>query len=177
MIFSGRRLLLSLAIVVVAMGIVILIEPVGRWLAWVVAGSGLVMIVVLNVLKPPAPMARTEPDSIEGLTETRRRELVRGTSLYLREMRYRYSVRVDTTDQSDRSCFTAEVNTIRLGFVPVVIMDNSSDSQGFGYVAFVYDSKRWRGPGLPCPGERGDALEHAAKCVSPLSDADETEYV
>ena len=41
-------------------------------------------------------------------------------------------------------------------FVPAVITDNDDDRQGYGYVAFVYDQHRWRGPGLPCPaGRRG----------------------
>jgi len=106
-----------------------------------------------------------EPEKIEGLDEDRRVELLRGTSMHLRDMNYRYSIRID---RSERSPFTAEVNTVVLGFVPVVILDNGSERQGYGYVAFPYDGSRWRGPGLPCAGDRAAALEHAARCVAPL---------
>ena len=116
------------------------------------------------------PTRPGEPDQIERLGEDRRLELVRGTSMHLRDMRYRYSLRYD---RSDRDPFTAEVNTVILGFVPVVILDNQTDRQGLGFVAFPYDGERWRGPGLPCSGDRGAALEHAARCVSPLDDGHE----
>lgn len=108
-----------------------------------------------------------EPEKIELIEDSRRNELVRGTSMHLRNMKYRYSIRYD---HSDRQSFTADVNSILLGFIPVVILDNHSDKQGSGYVAFPYDGDRWRGPGLPCGGGPEEAVEHAAKCVAPLDE-------
>ena len=101
---------------------------------------------------------------------------MRGTSLYLREMRYRYYVRLDRTDSAGHRAFSAEVNTIRLGFVPAIVTDNTNDRQGFGYVAFVHDSTRWRGPGLPCQASQTEAVQHAARCVSPLATEEETHF-
>lgn len=111
-----------------------------------------------------------ESPEIEDVDEARLRELIRGTSLHLREMRYRYSVRLPRVPvtEPDEQSFTAEVNQITLGFVPAVITDNRTDEEGLGYVAFVYDGRRWRGPGLPCPRDREAALAHAARCVAPL---------
>jgi hypothetical protein len=60
--------------------------------------------------------------------------------------------------------------------VPVVVTDNTNDRQGFGYVAFVHDGVRWRGPGLPCPDDPALAVKHAARCVSPLATEEETRY-
>ena len=91
-------------------------------------------------------------------------------------MNYRYSIRRDPADGGERQCFSAEVNTIRLGFVPVFITDNTNDRQGPGYVAFVYDGKRWRGPGLPCPAGQAEAVRHAARSVSPLATEEETAF-
>jgi hypothetical protein len=108
---------------------------------------------------------------MQELTPHRQKELIRGTSMHLRQMDYRYSVRYDA---AGRECFTAEINTVRLGFIPVVIIDNHTDRQGFGYVAMVYDGHRWRGPGLPCSGSAHDALRHAARCVQPLATEEET---
>ena len=85
-------------------------------------------------------------------------------------------VRLDTTDSADHRAFSAEVNTIRLGFVPAIITDNTNDRQGFGYVAFVHDGTRWRGPGLPCPADQSEAVQHAARCVSPLATEEETHF-
>jgi hypothetical protein len=186
MIFSGRRLLLSLAIIVVVAGAVFALQSpltgrgldasLARIFAWVVVGCGLAIIVVLNVYRPPTPLARHESDDIAALPEARRRELIRGTSLYLREMHYRYSVRFEPTDAPQRRCFNAEVNTVKLGFIPAVVSDNTTERQGWGYVAFVYDGHRWRGPGLPCPDGQAEAVRHAAKCVSPLSTEEETQF-
>ena len=95
--------------------------------------------------------------------------------MHLRNMRYRYSVRAEHHELSDRECFNAEVNRVHLGFVPVMITDTATDKQGYGFVAFVYDGRRWRGPGLPCPGGRDRALQHAQHCVSPLDESDGSE--
>lgn len=186
MIFSGRRLLLSLSIIVVVAGIVFLIqrspegsslnESMAQIMAWVIIGCGVISIFVLNVYRPPVPLAKSESEDICHLTESRRRELIRGTSLYLREMRYRYSVRFELTDTKDRLCFNAEVNSVKLGFIPAVVSDNTTDRQGWGYVAFVFDGRRWRGPGLPCPDGQTEAVRHAAKCVSPLATEEETQF-
>ena len=92
------------------------------------------------------------------------------------ELRYRYSIRFDASDTGERKPFSAEVNTIKLGFLPVIIIDNSNDRQGFGYAAFVHDGNRWRGPGLPCPAGQADAVKHAARCVSPLAKEEETRF-
>jgi len=108
---------------------------------------------------------------MEDLDAERQRALIRGTSMHLRNMRYRYSIRYD---HADRTPFTTEVNTITLGFVPVVILDNLSDKQGLGYVAFPHDGRRWRGPGLPCGGGPEQAVAHAARCVSPLEKTDDS---
>ncbi|MCZ6837195.1 MAG: hypothetical protein O7G85_15580 [Planctomycetota bacterium] len=185
MIFSGRRLLLSLSIILVVAGIVFVLDAWGggtldqsmaRIFAGIVIGCGVVSILVLNVYSPPLPMAKSEPDDIDALTESRRRELIRGTSLHLREMRYRYSVRFEPSDASQRRNFNAEVNTVKLGFIPAVVSDNTTERQGWGYVAFVYDGRRWRGPGLPCPDGQAEAVRHAAKCVSPLATEEETQF-
>jgi hypothetical protein len=109
-----------------------------------------------------------EPRRIEDLPLQRRNELIRGTSMQLRDMKYRYSIRYD---HSDRAAFTTDVNGVTLGFVPVIILDNRSDKQGYGYVAFPYDGSRWRGPGLPCGGDPQQAVAHAAKCVAPLEES------
>jgi len=108
-----------------------------------------------------------EPRRIEDLPLQRRNELIRGTSMQLRDMKYRYSIRYD---HSDRAAFTTDVNGVTLGFVPVIILDNRSDKQGYGYVAYPYDGSRWRGPGLPCGGDPQQAVAHAAKCVAPLEE-------
>jgi hypothetical protein len=169
--FSTRRVLLGLSVVIAAAGVMIGVHPEARVLAWLVAACGLLSILAINALLPPLPLRTREPDDVLQLEEGRLRELVRGTSLYLREMRYRYSVRFDPGSPDCRECFTADVNGVRLGFVSVVIMDNESDRQGRGYVAFVHDGRRWRGPGLPCPAGREQAVAHAARCVSPMDAA------
>lgn len=171
-------MLLLLSACIAALGIVTWNMPeLARWLALGVTLCGIISILVLNVFRPPVlPMGRGETSNITDLSPQRRRELVRGTSLYLRELKYRYSIRSDATERQDHHCFTAEVNRVKLGFVPVVIIDNTNDRQGFGYVAFVHDGKRWRGPGLPCPAGQVEAVRHAAKCVSPLATDEETRF-
>lgn len=174
---SGRRLLLALSCIVAAVGIVLLIKPDAHYLALVVALCGLASIIVLNALRPRPPQeVEKEIDDIGKVGDDRRRELVRGTSMHLRNMNYRYSVRFDNSEAGARRCFSAEVNTVRLGFVPVFITDNTNDRQGHGYIAFVHDGRRWCGPGLPCPGEQTAAVRHAARCVSPLATEEETRF-
>ena len=119
---------------------------------------------------------RAESSNIRDVSDARQRELIRGTSKYLREMNYRYSIRLNAGAPGKRQSFTAEVNTVKLGFLPAVITDNTNDRQGYGYVAFVHDGTRWRGPGLPCPGEQVEAVHHATRCVSPLATEDETRF-
>ncbi len=172
-----RRVMLGLSIVIAAVAVVVAFDERARWMAIIVAGLALVIAVLLNFIKPHQERGpRSESDDIITLGDDRHKELIRGTSLYLREMRYRYSIRIDHSNQPDRQPFAADVNTVRLGFIPAIITDNTNDRQGFGYVAFVYDGRRWRGPGLPCPGAQDDAVHHAAKCVSPLSTEEETRY-
>src|SRR6185503_15687177 len=118
MVISGRLLLLVLSACIAALGIVTWAVPeYGKWLALGVIGCGVVSILVLNIFRPPASSAgRMESSNITELTEQRRRELVRGTSLYLRELKYRYSIRSESMPRANQPCFTAEVNTVRLGF-------------------------------------------------------------
>ena len=145
-----------------------------NWVAPSTLGSvGVVLLAVYLIKKLQHPKP-PEPEEFETLDASRIAELIRGTSLQLRDMRYRYSVRPDRHAAHDRQPFTKIVNTIRLGFMPVIITDNGTDRQGYGYVAFVYDGHRWRGPGLPCPNGREDAIAHAARCVSPLDQDDES---
>jgi hypothetical protein len=169
-----RWLLMTLSIVIVAVAIVIWIEPRYAWLAVIAALAGAGIILVLLMRPGESHRGPPEPQSIDLLTNERRLELMRGTSLYLQQQEYRYSIRA--AREESRLCFTADVNTVKLGFVPAIVTDNTNDRQGYGYVAFVYDGRRWRGPGLPCPDGQAEAVRHAARCVSPLATDDETRY-
>ncbi len=176
MLISTRNLLLGLSVIVTTVGVLLLLRDHTNWLVWVVIACGIASITALSLWPDSIPTLAKETEDIRDASLDRQRELVRGTSLYLRELRYRYSIRFDPSEASDRRAFSAEVNTIRLGFVPVVIIDNSNDRQGLGYAAFVHDGKRWRGPGLPCPAGQSDAVKHAARCVSPLAKEEETKF-
>lgn len=177
MLISTRNLLLGLSVIVTTVGVVLLVtRPEAGWLVWVIIFCGIASISALSLWPDSIPMLPKESEQINDTTVERRRELVRGTSLYLRELRYRYSIRIDPTEAGDRKPFSAEVNSIKLGFVPVIIIDNTNDRQGFGYTAFVHDGRRWRGPGLPCPAGQSDAVKHAARCVSPLAKEEETKF-
>ncbi len=158
---------------VLAAGILTLVAtgaPRSVWATSSVAAGGLGLLLGVATLwsRRAGRSSAAEPDLLEELDENRIQVLVRGTSLHLRDMRYRYSVRRDRHAVHDRRPFTEVINSVRLGFLPVVMTDNGTDQQGYGYVAFVYDGRRWRGPGLPCPDGREDAMNHAARCVSPL---------
>jgi hypothetical protein len=179
MLISGRHVLLALALMITGVGAIGAIQHHGEWLNTLVIVLGLANLMALYAFRPGAGRTigmRREVDDMQTLNPQRRRELVRGTSLYLRELNYRYSIRLDHTETGEHRCFTAEVNGVKLGFVPVLITDNSNDRQGYGYVAFVHDGKRWRGPGLPCPSGQVEAVRHAAKCVSPLATEEETRF-
>jgi hypothetical protein len=164
----NRWILLAVAGVVIVVGGVMVARD--EYLGWIPLACGLVAVVVL-LWRPPAHKPTVESNQIGLVPEDRIREMIRGTSMHLREMKYRYSVRADP---GERSCFNAEVNTIKLGFVPVIITDNHTDKQGVGYVAFPYDGRRWRGPGLPCAGSPQEAVAHATRCVEPLGGEDTT---
>jgi len=176
MVISLRRLAVAAFFLLAGIGLALLLrrfgwvgrEPGGLWLIPAVLGA---VVGLIALLRPSRHVPLVEPDRIEQLGRDRLLELVRGTSLQLRDMRYRYSVRADL---GARTPFSAKVNQIRLGFVPVVLTDNASDRQGLGYVAFVFDGHRFRGPGLPCAGARDEALAHAAKCVEPLAGLEDT---
>jgi hypothetical protein len=177
MFLSGRRLLLVLSIILAAIGLLLWItRAAGAQVTVVLLLAGFAGMIATGLLRRPEPMTPIESNDIREVSEERRRELMRGTGLSLREMQYRYSVRLDTADSAERRAFSAEVNTIRLGFVPAIITDNTNDRQGFGYVAFVHDGTRWRGPGLPCPADQTEAVRHAARCVSPLATEEETRF-
>ena len=173
MVVLVRRLVLGLLAVCAAVAIVIVIDPRASWLAAVVAACAIGAVVIITLLQPDHRTQRLEADFIEALSEDRHRELIRGTSLYLRDAHYRYSVRLDATEAAERNPFTETINTVRLGFIPAVITDNDNDQQAPGFVAFVYDGQRWRGPGLPCGGYREDAIAHAGRCVRPIDDDDD----
>ena len=172
MVVPVRAVLAGVAVISAAAG-----GALWLWLGpgvsvWILLSCGVIGLIVAR-MGPVSGTARLEePDDISQLSTDRRHQLVRGTSMHLRNMRYRYSVRAEHHELSDRECFNAEVNRVHLGFVPVMITDNATDKQGYGFVAFVYDGRRWRGPGLPCPGGRDRALQHALRCVSPLDDSD-----
>lgn len=180
MFITGPRLMLGLSAVTLLIGVLLLIMPEARWAGWVVIAAGALSMIVLMTFHWPMPEPSSrgprESEDVRELAPQRIRELVRGTSLYLRELRYRYSIRLDPNDAGEHRSFSAEVNTVKLGFVPVIITDNTNDRQGQGYVAFVHDGRRWRGPGLPCPAGQVEAVRHAAKCVSPLAKEEETRF-
>ncbi len=140
-------------------------------LVWILLLCSAVGVILTLLKRADGTGAMGEPDDVSQLSDQRLQQLIRGTSMHLRNMHYRYTVRAEHHDLSDRQCFNAEVNSVHLGFVPVVIADNATEKQGFGFVAFVHDGRRWRGPGMPCPGGRERALEHALRCVSPLNDS------
>lgn len=169
MVVSLQRFVLAVVVLVAGVAGLAMLRDSSWWILGAVIAA-LVLVEVL-LLRPPAPSRLIEDERIEELPRSRLLELVRGTSLQLREMRYRYSVRPDV---ASRRPFSARVNQIKLGFVPVVITDNETDRQGAGFVAFVFDGHRFRGPGLPCAGSKEDALAHAAKCVEPLAGIEDT---
>lgn len=173
------RTLFVTGLIALIAGIVLRVAISGGWrdagLVIAIAGclvalAAAIPLILGEGLRPRGP----EPENVDELSDARLRELMRGTSLYLRNMKYRYSVRIDASRSGERRPFAAEVNTIQLGFVPAVITDNTNDRQGYGFVAFVYDGTRWRGPGLPCPADQAEAVRHAARCVSPLAKEEET---
>lgn len=145
----------------------------GSAVAWVLASTCLVFAATALLFGRRESKAVVEPGEISDLSSARHEQLIRGTGLHLREIKYRFSVRLDRNATADRRCFSKEINTIPLGFVPVVITDNTSGRQGYGFVAFVHDGRRWCGPGLPCPGDRERAQQHARRCVSPIDQSDD----
>jgi len=177
-----RRLILALSVVVTAVAIVVLVEPMARRLALVAAFGAFAIALILNITRPRwgersrragrTRDGRVDPDAMEAVDEARLRELIRGTSKWLRELDYAYSVRIDLTGRTTRAAFTAAVGDVRLGFIPAIITENDTDRQARGFVVMVHDGTRWRGPGLPCPGDPEHALAHASRFVAPL-DLDE----
>lgn len=175
----------ALRVIIFFTGLLALGSGVALWLgdakagllgSLVIIALGLGMCITALVLQTTPTSAPDEPEDIRHLDEARQRELIRGTSLFLRESNFRYSVRSDSREAGAKRGFNAEVNTVRLGFLPAAINDNTNDREGFGYVAFVYDGHRWCGPGLPCPADQTDAVRHAARCVSPLASEEETKF-
>src|SRR5436190_17713831 len=118
MLISSRWMLVVLSILSIASGLALWLDAGVRWPALVVVSMGLMNILVLVEFGSArrsgalAASGKRESEDIESLTPLRCRELVRGTSLYLRELRYRYSIRIDPNHSSDQRCFTAEVNTV-----------------------------------------------------------------
>jgi hypothetical protein len=176
MILSAPRFILFAGGIVAVIGAAAVYEDGHLMTAVAMVALGVAACVLASLMKVTHGAAPAEPDDIRSLTDARHRELIRGTSMFLRESNFRYSVRTDTRDGAARRSFNAEVNTVRLGFLPAAITDNTNDREGFGYVAFVYDGHRWCGPGLPCPADQTDAVRHAARCVSPLAVEEETRF-
>jgi len=168
MVFSARHLLFGLCIAGFLLGAVLWTNQ-ALSLA-IMAISLLSGVIVIVKVPPPSKASYSEPQEMSEMPQKRQHELLRGTSLHLHKMKYRYSVRIDHNQTTDHCCFNAEVNSIMLGFIPVIITDNTTDKQGFGFVAFVNNGKRWLGPGLPCPGAKEQAIAHALECVSPAED-------
>lgn len=110
----------------------------------------------------PARASSAEPSSIHTLEPAMQRELIRGTSMHLRDMRYPYSVRYD---RSERRPFTKTLHGVTLAFIPVILTENATERQGYGWVAFPHDGERFRGPGLPCTGSPEEAAEQAARVL------------
>lgn len=163
--------MLGLCLVVFLLGAVLWIFMVSQTLSVIAMACSLLSgVLVIVFVRPPSMASYREPQEMSELPKEKQHELLRGTGLHLREMKYRYSVRIDHNQTVDRCCFNADVNTIMLGFIPVVITDNATDKQGFGFVAFVYDGNRWLGPGLPCPGTKEQAIAHAQESVAPRED-------
>ncbi len=174
MVIPVRAVLAGVAVISAAAGGALWLWLGPGVLVWILLLCGVISLIVARIGPGRGTTRLEEPDDVSQLSVERRHQLVRGTSMHLRNMRYRYSVRAEHHELSDRECFNAEVNRVHLGFVPVMITDTATDKQGYGFVAFVYDGRRWRGPGLPCPGGRDRALQHALRCVSPLDESDES---
>lgn len=172
MVIRLRVVVLGLSLTLAAAGLALWIWRGADAFVWGLLLCSAIGVVLLIVTRLSATTNLQEPDDISQLSQEHLQQLIRGTSMHLRNMRYRYTVRAEHHELSDRECFNAEVNSVHLGFVPVVIADVSTDKQGYGFVAFVFDGRRWLGPGLPCPGGRDRALQHAFRCVSPLDEAD-----
>lgn len=173
MVVPVRAVLVGVAVISAAAGGALWLGRGPGVVVWILLLCGVIGLIVARMGTRGGTTRLEEPDDVSQLSTERRHQLVRGTSMHLRDMRYRYSVRAEHHELGGRECFNAEVNNIHLGFVPVMITDNATDKQGYGFVAFVYDGRRWRGPGLPCPGGRERALQHAQHCVSPLDESDE----
>ena len=174
MVIPVRAVLVGIAVISAAAGGALWLGRGPGVVVWILLLCGVIGLIVARMGTRGGTTRLEEPDDVSQLSAERRHQLVRGTSMHLRDMRYRYSVRAEHHELGGRECFNAEVNNIHLGFVPVMITDNATDKQGYGFVAFVYDGRRWRGPGLPCPGGRERALHHAQHCVSPLDESDES---
>lgn len=127
--------------------------------------GGALLVAAFQAMGQEVVDGRQESDAIDDLTAERREELLRGTSLFLREARSRVSIR---PARSFVGAFAADVNGVRLGFVPAIVCDQATETEDDGFVAFVHDGRRWRGPGLPCPGTPDDAVARAERCVSPI---------
>ncbi|MGI9015198.1 MAG: hypothetical protein ACR2GY_13255 [Phycisphaerales bacterium] len=167
---NGRRFTLGLLVIVlIILGLTLYLSSDWTLLGGIVTMTGVLLAVIgVFVIRRGDRPRLNEPERIEQLDAQRTAMLIRGTSMHLRDMNYSYSIRPD--HGTTRVAFTAEVNTILLGFLPVILMENQTERQGEGFVAFPYDGERWRGPGLPCAGEPDEAIAHAARCVAPLGE-------
>ena len=123
MVIPVRAVLVGVAVISAAVGGALWIWRDPGVLVWILLVCSVIGLIVAR-MGPLGGTARLqEPDDVSQLSTERRHQLVRGTSMHLRNMRYRYSVRAEHHELSDRECFNAEVNRVHLGFVPVMITD------------------------------------------------------
>ena len=175
MLLTNRAVLLGLGII--GLGVLIALLTVPRdWsitAAVLVGGGGLIVIGAMGLARLRRPLREPEPARIEEVSDERTMELMRITGRALAEMNYRYSVRLDL--DSTRQRFDATVHEVKLGFVPVMLLDHVTEKTGYGYVAFVHDGERFRAPGLPCPDGEDAAVRHAVRSVAPVDEEETTD--
>ena len=118
--------MLSVSLISAATGGALWMSRGADLLVWILLLCGVVGVIGTLLKRADGSGAIGEPDDVSQLSDQRRQQLIRGTSMHLRNMRYRYTVRAEHHDLSDRQCFNAEVNSLHLGFVPVVIGDSTT---------------------------------------------------
>src|SRR5262245_56956741 len=86
MLITSATPLLIISAIIAVVGVIGFTHYGGPWQAWVNVFCGFTSIVLLSIFGPPGhalSRGRREPDDMSDLSEQRRRELVRGTSMYL----------------------------------------------------------------------------------------------
>jgi hypothetical protein len=175
MLLTNRAVLFGLGVIALVVLIVLWTAP-SQWAATAavfVGAGGLIVLGAMGLARLRRPMREPEPANIEDISDERAMELMRITGRMLAEMNYRYSVRLDL--DTTRRRFDATINEVKLGFIPVLLIDHITEKTGFGYVAFVHDGERFRAPGLPCPDGEDAAVRHAVRSVNPIGEHDRAE--